>query len=156
MIDGSRKIFKPALSYPDFLKAMNTCDVVLSPLEGTSSELFKSDIKFLEAARCSAAMIASPSVYEGSIQDGATGLIARQMHEWPAQLLRLAKDPGLRNRIAYAAWQVVRDKRMLAQQVAARADWYRSLHARRVELDTALESRWSAPQDTRIDQAPNS
>ncbi len=139
-----RKTFSPALVYADYLQTMGSCDVVLSPLEGTAGELYKSDIKFLEAARCGAAMIASPCVYERTIKSGITGLIADDLAQWPEHLIRLAGDPALRNEIAKAAWLEVRDTRMMASQLATRIAWYRDLHARRAELDDALLTRWPA------------
>lgn len=135
------KTFHSALPYEGYLKAMASCDIVLSPLEGTEGELFKSDIKFLEASRCGAAMIASPCVYEKTIASGVNGLIARDLEDWPAHLSRLIARPDERNTLAEAAWRYVRDNRMMSSQVAMRADWYRSLHARRAELDRALAKR---------------
>jgi SAM-dependent methyltransferase len=136
------KTFQSALSYVDYLKSMADCDIVLSPLEGSDAELYKSDVKFLEATRCGAAMIASPCVYEDTIQQGLTGLIAREIADWPTALARLVADPALRDTIAAAAWRQVRDHRMMAAQVAARGLWYRDIHARRDALDAAILERW--------------
>jgi hypothetical protein len=57
------------------------------------------------------------------------------------ELARLLDDPGLRRRMARAAWEYARDERMFAYQTRARADWYRSLWARRAELTDALVQR---------------
>jgi SAM-dependent methyltransferase len=143
----ARKTFSTALPYADYLQTMASCDVVLSPLEGTEGEMFKSDIKFLEASRCGAAMIASPCVYDRTIKDGVTGLIARDLSQWPAHLSRLAGDPALRNTMAHAAWREVRDRRMMAGQLSTRVAWYRDLYARRAELNDALLTRWPVSND---------
>ena len=50
-----RKTFHPIQPYAKYLELMASCDIVLSPLEGAFGETFKSDIKFVEAARCGAA-----------------------------------------------------------------------------------------------------
>ncbi len=139
-----RKTFHPLLPYADYLALMASCDVVLSPLEGLGGEAYKSDIKFLEASRAGAAMIASPAVYAATIEDGVTGLIAREPGDWAAGLSRLIAEPDLRNTIARAAWDYVKAERMMCKQVAARRDWYRSLIDRRAELDAALLARWAA------------
>ena len=126
---------------------MASCDVVLSPLEGTEGEVFKSDIKFLEAARCGAVMIASPCVYEDTIQSGVNGFIARDLEDWPKSLSRLATDPSLLNAVAETSWRQVGAERMMSGQVASRTAWYRSLYARRTDLDHALTARWDVVQE---------
>jgi 2-polyprenyl-3-methyl-5-hydroxy-6-metoxy-1,4-benzoquinol methylase len=140
----AQKTFRPVRPYADYLTVMASCDVVLSPLEGLGGEAYKSDIKFLEASRAGAAMIASPAVYEATIKDGVTGFIAREAGDWATCLSRLIAEPDLRNTIARAAWDYVKAERMMCKQVAARRDWYRSLIDRRAELDAALLARWTA------------
>jgi glycosyltransferase involved in cell wall biosynthesis len=140
----TRKTFRPRRPYADYLAVMASCDVVLSPLEGLGGEAYKSDIKFLEASRAGAVMIASPAVYETTIKDGVTGFIAREPGDWAKRLSRLIAEPDLRNTIARAAWDYVKAERMMCKQVAARRDWYRSLIDRRAELDAALLARWAA------------
>jgi len=140
----TRKTFRPRRPYADYMAVMAACDVVLSPLEGLGGEAYKSDIKFLEASRAGAVMIASPAVYETTIKDGVTGFIAREPGDWAKRLSRLIAEPDLRNTIARAAWDYVKAERMMCKQVAARRDWYRSLIDRRAELDAALLARWAA------------
>jgi SAM-dependent methyltransferase len=136
-----RKRFLPAQPYDEYLAAMRACDIALMPLEGTFGERFKSDVKFLEASGAGLASIASPTVYGDTIRHGETGLIAASVEDWPVELARLLDDPGQRRRMARAAWEYARDERMFAYQTRARADWYRSLWARRAELTDALVQR---------------
>ena len=136
-----RKMLLKASPYTDYLTAMERADVVLSPLEGLETETYKSDIKFVEAGRAGAAMIASPCVYEEAIRHGETGFIARDLEDWSVYLARLAANPALRNVMAEAAWREVRDTRMMAYQVERRIDWYRSLCNRYDALDAALLDR---------------
>jgi SAM-dependent methyltransferase len=135
------KQFLPAQPYDRYLAAMAQCDIALMPLEGTFGESFKSDIKFLEASGASLTSLASPTVYGDTIRDGETGLIARDLGDWPAALSRLLGDRGLRERLARAAWEYVRDQRMFAYQAGTRRDWYLSLWERRDELTAALLQR---------------
>jgi hypothetical protein len=136
-----RKTYERTLDYPAYLEAMQSSDVVLCPLEGAPSELFKSDLKFVEAARAGAAVIASPAVYERTIRCGETGLIARDMDEWGSHLTRVTADPELRNRLARAAWDYVRAERMAWPQLLQLKRWYSSLVERREALDQALLQR---------------
>jgi hypothetical protein len=50
-------------------------------------------------------------------------------------------NPGLTRRVAEAGRALVTKDRMLAQQVGDRAAWYRSLWARRHELNETLLRR---------------
>ena len=103
--------------------------------------MFKSDIKFLEAASNRCAMIASPPVYAEVIEDGRTGLIARELQDWPTQLRRLLGDRDLRSCLGDAAQTYVAEHRMLSGQVERRANWYRALWRDRARLTAAAAAR---------------
>ncbi len=136
-----RKVFRPALPYNDYLDAMATCHILLTPLEGTFGELFKSDIKYLEASARGLATVASAAVYADTIVEEETGLIARSLEDWPAALGRLLGEEALRTRLARNAWEYVRSERMFAHQAQARRDWMLSLWERREPLSAALFQR---------------
>ena len=154
-LPAANKSFHRAAGYPAYLEAMAGCDVVLSPLEGAPSELYKSDVKFIEAAAAGCAMVASPAVYARTVRDGETGLIAETLDDWPRQLGRLLADDPLRRRLAAAASAYVRAERMLATQVAPRADWYRALWRDRERLAAAARRRReAAPAAERPAAAP--
>ena len=140
-LPAERKVFLPAQSHANYLAQMARCEVVLSPLEGAPSEMFKSDIKYLEAAACGAAMIASPAVYAGTIQDERTGLIAPTLEDWAPALERLLGDPDLRARLGSAARAYVERERMLAAQIAPRVAWYRFLWRDRERLSGEAAAR---------------
>ena len=57
------------------------------------------------------------------------------------RLLRLVAMPELARGLGNAARSYVAGERMLAYQVAPRVAWYRSLWARRAELNAALHAR---------------
>lgn len=136
-----RKTFRPSLPYDQYLDVMGGCHILLSPLEGTFGESFKSDIKFLEASARSLATIASPVVYGETVVRGETGLLALSLEDWPAALGRLLDEPGLRTTLARKAWDYVRRERMFAYQTQARRDWLFSLWERRASLTAALFER---------------
>lgn len=136
-----RKTFHPTLPYEAYLEAMAACDICLSPLQGAAGEAFKSDAKFLDAARGGVLMIASPVVYADTIKDGETGLIAHDLRDWDRQLRIALRNGDKRRAMARAAWEYVRDERMFAQQAAERRDWYLSLWANRDALTRDLLAR---------------
>jgi hypothetical protein len=116
------------------------------PLGETWFNRAKSDLKFIEAAACRVAALASHVVYGGSIDDGRTGLLFRNGEELQTRLLRLIAMPDTARVMGDAARAYIAAERMLAYQVAPRIAWYRSLWERRVELEQARVARmaeWS-------------
>ncbi len=140
-LNTPRKRFVPHLPYPDYLSLLETAHIALLPLMGRAPELGKSDLKFIESAGRSAAVLASPSIYEHSIRDGETGLLASTAAQWQDRLALLVSDDALRTRMAMAAWDYVARQRLIGHQVARREQWYRSLWQRRDELTRGLMQR---------------
>lgn len=137
----TRKRFQPTLAYDAYLATLRTCDIALLPLEGRPQEMFKSDLKYVEAGAAGAAVIASPAVYAAIVRDGETGLIADAPADWAAALMRLATDPVERRRIAANARTDIRENRIFADQIRVRLGWYRDLWARRDALRQGLLAR---------------
>ena len=117
---------------------LGQCEISLMPLGDTPFNRAKSDLKFIEAGACRVAALASHIVYGDSIEDGRTGLLFRDADELRDRLLRLVAMPDLARGLGDAARHYVAGERMLAYQVAPRIAWYRSLWARRAELNSAL------------------
>lgn len=140
-LETTSKVFHPACDYNKYLDLLGSCDVALMPLEGTIGEIFKSDVKFLEASSRGVVSIASPTVYEHSIKDGDTGLIARSNSDWAILLGKCAESDDFRARLAYNAWTYVRQNRMFAEQIGARREWYNHIWSRRNELTKLLVDR---------------
>jgi glycosyltransferase involved in cell wall biosynthesis len=111
------------------------------PLTDTPFNRAKSDLKFIEAGACRVAAVASHVTYADSIEDGRTGLLFHDAEALRDRLLRLVAMPELARALGDAARQYVAGERMLAYQVAQRIAWYRSLWARREELNRALRAR---------------
>ena len=137
----AQKGFQEVLPYDDYSALLRRCGIALLPLAGAPEELFKSDLKYVEAAAASAAVVASPAVYSATVRDGETGIIAPTLADWAPALIDLATNPGKRCAIARAAWEHVGAERMFASQVAQRMAWYRDLWARRAELNESLVTR---------------
>jgi hypothetical protein len=137
----THKRFHELLPYPAYRALMAHCEIAFMPLGDTPFNNFKSDLKFVEGAAHGLACIASPVVYGPTIRDGETGLIIRTPEEFGAALRGLLADPARARAMGMAARAWVRDNRLLADQVPHRMAWYRSLWARRAQLDAALVAR---------------
>ena len=141
-LETPHKQFEPTLvDYPSYLRALGEADICFMPLADTKFNRAKSDLKFIEASAARVAALASDVVYGASIQDGKTGFLFRDPGQLRGALLRLLAYPEATKRMAEAARAYVAEKRMLAYQVEARTAWYRSLWARRQELNDALRGR---------------
>jgi glycosyltransferase involved in cell wall biosynthesis len=140
-LETPHKAFTPTCDYETYLRLLGGSEISFMPLSDTPFNRAKSDLKFIEAAACRVAALASSVVYGNSIEDGRTGLLFRDPMEFHARLLRLLAMPELARDLANAARQYVTDDRMLAYQVAARIAWYRSLWTRRDALDQARQER---------------
>jgi SAM-dependent methyltransferase len=135
------KQFTPTCDYDTYLALLGQCEISLMPLEDTPFNRAKSDLKFIEAGACRVASLASHVVYGDSIEEGRTGLLFHNAGELRDRLLRLVAMPELARGLGDGARHYVAGERMLAYQVAPRIAWYRSLWARRAELNSALYAR---------------
>lgn len=141
-LETPHKSFEPALvDYATYLRELSAAEISFMPLEDNPFNRAKSDLKFIEAGAARVCALASHTVYAASIQDGKTGVLFRDQAELRAALLRLLAYPEATRRIADNARAYVAQNRMLAYQVQARMEWYRSLWARREDLNAALRAR---------------
>ncbi|MBR6342742.1 MAG: glycosyltransferase family 1 protein, partial [Selenomonadaceae bacterium] len=117
------------------------------PLQDTVFNRGKSDLKFVESAAAGTVAIASPTVYEKTVEDGKTGFIYRDARQFRDILLRLIEGRPLRRKVMEAAYDYVKHNRLLCQHYEERMDWYKELLAKRDELDKSLWKRvetWEA------------
>lgn len=142
------KSFTPLCDYETYLGMLAQSEISFMPLRATEFNQCKSDLKFIEAAAHRVVALASPTVYERSLEDGRTGVIFRDPTELAGQLLRLLADPPRARAIGDAARLMVSQRRMLYQQAGERLAWYRSLWERREELHRALVARVPELADT--------
>ena len=140
-LETPHKRFDPIADYPQYMRMLGEADIAFMPLADTEFNRAKSDLKFIEAGAARVAALASNVVYDATIRNGKTGLIFRDALELRAGLLRLLAYPEATRKIADAARDYVARERMLAYQVTARTEWYRSLWERREALNAALKER---------------
>jgi SAM-dependent methyltransferase len=140
-LESPHKTFTPTCDYETYLHILGGSEISFMPLADTPFNRAKSDLKFIEAASCRVATLASTVVYSNSVEDGRTGLLFRDPVQFHAGLLRLLAMPEMAREMAEAARRYVIADRMLAYQVAPRIAWYRSLWARRDALNMARHVR---------------
>ncbi|MBB5373579.1 methyltransferase domain-containing protein [Acidocella aromatica] len=140
-LETPHKSFTPMGDYASYLNMLGEAEICFMPLSDNPFNRAKSDLKFIESSASRVAALASPVVYADSIEDGRTGLLFNDPLQLRAALLRLLAYPEATKRMAEAARAYVAGNRMLAYQVEARSLWYRSLWARRDELNAALKAR---------------
>jgi glycosyltransferase involved in cell wall biosynthesis len=105
----------PVAVYP---RAYAGWDIGCAPLEDKPFNHMKSTCKILEYGAAEAAVVASPTVYGGTLRDGRDGLIAETADEWEAALARLVEDAALRRRLVRAWGRRVEREFSLAGQLA--------------------------------------
>jgi SAM-dependent methyltransferase len=135
------KEWEPACPFERYQEVLRNCDIGLLPLNPTPLNLMKSDLKFLECAGQGVTVLASPTVYERSIADGATGLIYRSPEDFETKLHRLIDDPAWRRGMAARAYEWVGRNRLLAQHFRARHSWYLRMHDSLPMLNEQLRRR---------------
>ena len=151
VVIGDREVFEALptrvkhyydyMSFEGYMRLMGECAISLSPLAPLPLRDTKSDAKFVDGARSGALTIASPTIYGRTIEHGVNGLLAPQVEDWAPLLSQALGDEDLRSRLARRAWDDVRRRRMFADQIALRRDWYRDLWSRREALNAALMLR---------------
>ena len=135
------KTFTPTCDHETYLWILGGSEISFMPLADTPFNRAKSDLKYIEAASCRVAALASSVVYADSIAQGRNGALFRNPAEFHDRLLHLLAMPEHACEMADAARRYVIDERMLAYQVAPRIAWYRSLWARRASLTEARMQR---------------
>ncbi len=140
-LDTPHKQFTPVCDYPTYLHLLGEAEIAFMPLAGTPFNRAKSDLKFIEAAACRAASLASPIVYAAVIEPGKTGFLFDNPAGLQQQLMQLLAQPQTALQAAEAARAYVASHRMLAYQLARRTAWYRHLWENRAALNQALRQR---------------
>ncbi len=140
-LETPHKRFDPMADYATYMRMLGEADIAFMPLADTPFNRAKSDLKFIEAGAARVAALASNVVYAGSVQNGKTGMLFGDPAELRASLLRMLAYPEATRKMADQARAYVAGERMLAYQVTARTQWYRSLWERRAELNEALKAR---------------
>ena len=99
-IPADRITYTKWMSIDDYPAGLVNIDIGCCPLEDTPFNHAKSAIKAMEYAASSAAVVASPTVYNGLIEHGKDGFIANNADEWEQYLSMLVEDYTLRHDMA--------------------------------------------------------
>ena len=127
--------------YEMYTAALHASDIALLPLNDTDFNRAKSDLKFIESAGHGATVLASPTVYAGTVHDGETGLIFRSPKEFAQKLDLLIRRADLRRTLAENAYRYVAEHRLLDQHIDDYIHAYREMFERREELERARLQR---------------
>jgi 2-polyprenyl-3-methyl-5-hydroxy-6-metoxy-1,4-benzoquinol methylase len=140
-LNTPHKAFAPFCSYANYQQVIRSSTVALLPLEPTRFNKMKSDLKFVECGGQGVAVLASPTVYERSLQEGKTGLLYRSVEDFGAKFRELLVSPTLRQQLGQGAYQWVAQHRLLEHHAQERAKWYFQMRDRLGELNAALKER---------------
>lgn len=101
----AERIFRiPFLDADDYLRAVAGWDINIAPLENTTFNQAKSNIKFIEAAAFGVPSVCSVTQPFGSvIAHGQNGMLARNPREWEEALMQLVASEPLRRRLGEEA-----------------------------------------------------
>jgi len=135
--EGLSKTYLPTLGVDQYMKMLASCDVALLPLNDTTFNRCKSDIKLIECAAAGVAVICSKVVYSLERRHLAFSHFATTSQEWRDAILKLACDLPLVHDMVGNALSYVKTNRMHAQQAPHRLEVYKSL----IESRPVLESQ---------------
>ena len=122
-------------------QTLQESDIALLPLLDNEFNRSKSDLKFIECAGNGAAVLASSVVYPQTVKDGENGFIFNDHDEFAKKLRLLIDNKEKRYDLATAAYDYVKNNRLLSQHYEERLDWYRELLAKLPELNAAAQAR---------------
>ncbi len=129
------------VDYEIYLQTLRESDIALLPLIDSEFNRSKSDLKFIECGACGAAVLASSVVYPKTVKDGVNGLIFHDNKEFAQKLQLLIEKREKRYDLATAAYEYVKNNRLLSQHYEERLDWYNELFERLDELNVATQAR---------------
>jgi 2-polyprenyl-3-methyl-5-hydroxy-6-metoxy-1,4-benzoquinol methylase len=135
------KTFHNTLEHNQYMKVLCTCDVALLPLNDTAFNRCKSDIKLIECAAASVAIICSSVVYSEEARHQSFAMFANEPEDWRNALLQLANNASELTRLQNLGLQYVKTNRMHAQQVIERNLYYRGLIESRTQLELDRQLR---------------
>lgn len=113
--------------YEVYTAALHSSDIALLPLRDTAFNRAKSDLKFIEFAGNGAAVLASPTVYAKTLRDGETGFPYTDARSFRERLEILIEKPNMRRQITEAAYDYVKENRLLSQHMEERLMAWRRL-----------------------------
>ena len=139
-LSTANKRFFPLLSRMDYMQFLRNLNISLCPLADNFFNQAKSDVKYLESAASSSAVLASRVVYGDTVTHGETGALFSNAQEFGQQLRRLVKEPQYASQMAVNAHQSVAATRLIRQHVNEWVEVYRDWFVRRKEIMSNREN----------------
>ena len=116
-VPAERLIVLPWLPLERYPVGLAEVDIACCSVAPERFNRCKSPIKAMEAAVAGAAVVATPTVYGGLIEDGVTGYLAESVDQWEAALSSLVAKPALRSIMATRLLKVVERKHSLSENL---------------------------------------
>lgn len=135
------KSFHPTLELNQYKEVLGTCDVALLPLIDNQFNRCKSDIKLIESAAASVAIICSKVVYGEDPRHDEFVIYADQGRDWKDAIVHLANNRDDLMRRQGLGLQYVKNFRMHSNQVVDRNNYYRELINDRPNLEDQRQAR---------------
>lgn len=88
-----------ALPYGEYLRELADSDLTVAPLADDGFNVFKSQVKVLEAGLVGVPLVASRTLYERYVEDGVSGVLCGD-DDWLEGLTRVVEDRSERDRLA--------------------------------------------------------
>jgi len=140
-LSPKNKHFTPTCSYREYLKIMKSCDIAFMPLNDNEFNNYKSDLKAIEAASYSLAILSTPVVYNHKFIDKETAAFFNSNQELFNILKQWEENPHKIRELGKRAQEYVSKERLVSYQINEMEDWYTSIWNRRKELTNALRQR---------------
>jgi len=139
--DNVAKRFHEIVPHGRYLEILSSCDLAILPLEDTSFNRLKSDLKFIESCACGVVPLCSPVVYADTPKHREIGIFAESPQDWASALLDLCHYPEALELRRSKALDYVSRERMHGHQVEERYYYYKSLLANQVMLEAGRQDR---------------
>jgi len=113
-VPADRLVTLPWMPLETYPAGLREVDIACCSAADTPFNRPKSPIKCYEAAAAGAAVVASPTLYAGTVDHGFSGFIAESAEEWEDALSQLIERPALRSMMARRLLRTVEKRHTLA------------------------------------------
>lgn len=113
-VPAERLVQLPWMKAETYPAGISQIDIGCCAVADTPFNRAKSNIKAMEYAVAGAAVVASPTLYSGIVEDGKSGYIATTAEEWEADLSYLIDSPSTRSMMARRLLRTVEKRHALS------------------------------------------
>lgn len=135
------KTYYDTLPHDIYMQKLGECDIALLPLNDTSFNRNKSDLKFIECCAAETVPICSRVVYGDVDVHKAIGIFPETDQEWGPSLISLCHDFDAIKKRKKIGREYVQSKRMYHSQIIERARTYQTLVASKHVLEQQRQKR---------------